>query len=71
MDCRWHCGMDFLTTLKVNMDSALRDATPVHTVQRHLEELEQSILALDQEPRGHEEPSISGSEVVCDDKGKP
>ena len=38
-------------------------------MQRHLEELEQSTLALDQEPHGHEEPSISDSEVVSDDKG--
>ena len=70
MDCRWHCGMDFLTTLKVNMDSALRDATPVHTVQRHLEELEQHLLALEQEPRGPEEPSTSDSEALsdCDDE---
>ena len=69
MDCRWHCGMDFLTTLKVNMDSALRDATPVHTVQRHLEELEQHLLALEQEPRGPEEPSTSDSEAVSDGDG--
>lgn len=53
------------------MYSALHNGTLVHSMQRHLEELEQSILALDQEPRGHEEPSISDSEVVSDDKGKP
>ena len=43
---------------------------PVCSVQRHLEELEQHILVLEQEPRGPEEPSISDSEVVsdCDDE---
>ena len=35
----------FLTALKVNMDHALNDAMPVCNVQRHLEELEQCILA--------------------------
>ena len=56
----------FLTALKVNMDSALHDATLVHNKQRGLEELEQCILALEQEPCGPEEPSISDSEVVSD-----
>ena len=51
------------------MYSALHKGTLVHSMQRHLEELEQSTLALDQEPHGHEEPSISDSEVVSDDKG--
>jgi len=53
------------------MYSALHNGTLVHSMQRHLEELEQSISALDQDPRGHEEPNISDSEVVSDDKGKP
>ena len=63
-------GWVFLTALKANIDSALCDATPVCSVQRHLEELEQRILVLEQEPRGPEEPSISDSEVVsdCDDE---
>ncbi|KAG5198454.1 hypothetical protein JEQ12_007050 [Ovis aries] len=67
MDCRWHCGRIFLTALKVNVDSALCDVTPVHNVQRHVEELEQRILALEQESCGPEEPSISDSEAVSDD----
>ena len=52
------------------MDSALRDATPVHSVQRHLDELEQHLLALEQEPCGPEEPSTSDSEALsdCDDE---
>lgn len=33
-------------------------------VQRCLEELEQCIQALKQEPHGHEEPSITESQVV-------
>ena len=48
------------------MDSALCDVTPVHNVQRHVEKLEQRILALEQEPHGPEEPSISDSEAVSD-----
>ena len=32
----------------------------------HLEELEQHILALEQEPGGPEEPSISNSKAVSD-----
>ena len=52
-------GWIFLTALKVNMDSALQDATLVCNAQRCLEELEQCILALEQEPHGPEEPSIS------------
>ena len=35
-------------------------------VQRCLEELEQCILALEQEPCGPEEPSISESQIVSD-----
>lgn len=48
------------------MDGALCNARPVHNVQRHLEELEQRTLALEQGPRGFEEPSISDSGVVSD-----
>ena len=48
------------------MDSALRDATPVHSVQRHLKELEHHLLALGQEPHGPEEPSTSESEALSD-----
>ena len=59
-------GWIFLTALKVNMDSALQDATLVCNAQRCLEELEQCILALEQEPRGPEEPSISDREVASD-----
>ena len=61
--CCWYHGWIFLIALKTKMDSILRDATLVHNVQRHWEELEQSILALQQEPHGPEEPSISDSEV--------
>ena len=59
-------GWIFLTALKVNMDLALCDVTLLHNVQRCLKELEQCIVALEQEPRGPEEPSISDSEVVSD-----
>ena len=52
--------------VKVNMDQALRDTMLVCNVQRHVEELEQRILVLKQEPRGPEEPSISDSEAVSD-----
>ena len=48
------------------MDNALIVAMLVHNVQRCLEELEQHILALEQEPRGPEEPSISDDEAVSD-----
>ena len=59
-------GWIFLTALKVNMDSALQDATLVCNAQRCLKELEQCILALEQEPHGPEEPSISDREVTSD-----
>ena len=62
----WTVVWIFLTALKVNMDSALQDATLVCNTQRCLDELEQCILALEQEPRGPEEPSISDSEAVSD-----
>ena len=48
------------------MDNALCDATSVHSVQRSLEELEQWILTLEQEPCSPEGPSISDSEAVSD-----
>ena len=57
-------GLIFLTALKINMDSALHDAALEHGMQGGMEELEQCILALEQEPRGPEEPSISDSVVV-------
>ena len=59
-------GWIFLTPLKVNMDSSLCDAAPVCNVQRCLEELEQCVLTLEQEPCGPEEPSISDSKAVSD-----
>ncbi|KAI4559957.1 hypothetical protein MJT46_012195 [Ovis ammon polii x Ovis aries] len=64
MDC--HCTAEwiFLTAREANMDGALCNARPVHNVQRHLEELEQRTLALEQGPRGFEEPSISDSGVI-------
>lgn len=46
------------------MDSTLRDASPGHNVQGCLEELEQYILALEQESHGPEEPNISDREAV-------
>lgn len=61
------CGVDFPTALKVNMDSTLRDAVLECNVQRHLEELDQHTLALEQEPHGPEEPSVSDSKAVRDD----
>ena len=48
------------------MDSILHDAVPVCNVQRCLTELEQCILALEQENCGSEEVSISDSEAVSD-----
>lgn len=66
MDCHWHHGVDFSDCPEGNMDNALIVAMPVHNVQRCLEELEQHILALEQEPRGPEEPSISDDEAVSD-----
>ena len=56
----------FLTALKANMDSAPRDATLVHNMQRLLEELEQGVFALEQEPCGPEEPSIFDGKTVSD-----
>ena len=53
----WHVGWIFLTALEVNMDGALCNATPVHNVQRHLEEPEQCTLALEQGPRGFKNPA--------------
>ena len=59
-------GWIFLTPLKVNMDSCLCDAAPVYNVQRCLEELEQCVLTLEQEPCGPEEPSISDGKTESD-----
>ncbi|XP_043780059.1 C4b-binding protein alpha chain-like [Cervus elaphus] len=56
-------GWIFLTILKANMDRTVGDVAPVLNVQRRLEELEQCTLALQQEPCGPEEPSISDCEV--------
>ena len=47
------------------------DAALVHNMQRNLEELEQCILALEQEPHDPEEPSISDSKVVSDGDEEP
>lgn len=52
------------------MDSALCDAESMCNVQRDLEELEQCILVLEQEPCGPEEPSVSESEAVRDSDDK-
>ena len=54
----------FLTALKVNMNRALHNAMQVHNVQRHLEELGQRILVLEQGPRDSKEHSLSDSEAV-------
>ena len=43
----------------------------VCSVQRRLEELEQHILALEQELRGPKEPSFSDSKVVSDGNDEP
>ena len=48
------------------MDSALSDAVLVRDVWRCSAGLEQCILALEQEPRGSDESSISDSEAVSD-----
>ena len=47
-------GWIFPTALMANVDSALCDAKPVCHVQRHLEEAEQHIPALEQELHGFE-----------------
>ena len=60
-------GWIFLTALKVNMNNALYDALLVCNVQ---EELEQCILALEQELHGPEESNTSGSKVVSDGDDK-
>ena len=64
MDCHCTVGWIFLKALKANMDGALCNAIPVHNVQRHLEELEQHILALEQGPRDSKEHSLSDSKTV-------
>ena len=43
----------------------------VCSVQRHLEELEQLLLALEQELRGPKEPSVSVSKAVSDGNDEP
>lgn len=48
------------------MDSALSDAVLVRDVWRCSAGLEQCILALEQEPCGSDESSISDSEAVSD-----
>ena len=59
-------GWIFVTALKVNMDNVLSDPTLVCSVQGCSEGLQQHTLALEQEPRGTEEPTISDSEAVSD-----
>ena len=66
MESCWHSGVDFSDALKASMDSSLCDATLGHNVQRYLEEPQQHILVLEQEPHGPEEPNISESEPVSD-----
>ena len=63
-------GWIFLIDLKASMYHALCVAMLVHNVQRCLEELEQCILVLQQEPCGPEEPSVSESEAVRDSDDK-
>ena len=48
------------------MDNVLSDPALVCSVQRCSEGLEQRTLALEQEPRGTEEPAISDSKAVSD-----
>jgi hypothetical protein len=60
-------GWIFLTALKVNMNNALYDALLVCNVQ---EELEQCILALEQELHSPEESNTSGSKMVSDGDDK-
>lgn len=57
-------GWVFRTGLKAIMDRALRDARLMHQVQRCLGKPEPHVLALEQEPRGPGEPSLSDGEVV-------
>jgi len=66
MESCWHSGVDFSDALKASMDSSLCDATLGCNVQRYLEEPQQHILVLEQEPHGPEEPNISESEPVSD-----
>ena len=63
-------GQIFQTSLKANMDSALCETMQVCSVQRCLEELEQRMLTLEQEPCGPEEPRVSESEAVRDSDDK-
>ena len=67
MDFCWHRGVDFLDCPRANLDSAPCGAPLVCNVQRCLEEC---VLALKQELRSPEEPSISESEAVGDGDGE-
>ena len=53
------------------MDRALREAVLVSSVQGRSEELEQHILALEQELCGPEEPSISDRKAIGDGNDEP
>ena len=57
-------GQIFLIALKTNKGSNLCDAKLMSNVKGCLEELEQCILVLEQEPCDREEASISDSQVV-------
>ena len=57
-------GWIFLIALKANKGSNLSDAKPMTIVKGRLEELEQCILVLEQEPCDREEAGISDSQVV-------
>ena len=67
-------GWIFLTALKANIGSVLRDTTLVRNVERHSEELEQCILALEQEPVALKTPAslrARQSETVIMNSVKP
>ena len=66
MDCHWHHRVDFPDYSEGKYGSCPAYATLVHSIQRCLEKLEQCILALEQEPHGHEEPTLSDSESEID-----
>lgn len=59
-------GWIFMTALKMNINSVFHDTMLVPDVQKHLEELQQHIFALEQEPHGLEEPIISYRKAVSD-----
>ena len=54
-------GWIFLTALRANVDSALRGGKPGCHVQRHLEEAQQHILALEQEGPPQGAPNVTES----------